>query len=346
MATASAQWSMEEAMEQPVDFVITWVDGQDPAWRAERARYREGNGEDAAECRYRDWGLLRYWFRGVEKFAPWARRIHFVTWAHLPPWLNTKHPKLHIVRHEDYIPSEYLPTFNSHILEIYLHRIPDLAEQFVYFNDDMYIIRPLGPERFFHKGKPQDILAFQPVIANPSNPLMSHVYLNDALVLCKYFDKRENVRKQPGSYFHLGYPPLYFFYNLLELSFPQYTGFCTVHTPNPFLKQTFQALWEREGELLTGMSGHRFRDERDVTPCLFRSWQKLTGNFHARNTLRNFSYHEIGLNNDRLVRTIQKQKSEIICVNDTWEGGDAKNIQAELQEAFQRILPETSSYER
>ena len=98
-------------MEQPIDFVITWVDGSDPAWNKERMQYSESSKEDNGEERYRDWGLLKYWFRGVEQYAPWVRKIHLVTWGHLPKWLDTCSPRLHIVRHEDYIPREYLPTF-------------------------------------------------------------------------------------------------------------------------------------------------------------------------------------------------------------------------------------------
>lgn len=333
-------------MEQPVDFVITWVDGNDGAWRRERARFSGKSGEDNAECRYRDWGLLRYWFRGVERFAPWVRKIHFVTWGHLPPWLNMEHPKLHIVNHRDYIPAEYLPTFNSHILEIYMHRIQGLAEHFVYFNDDIFLVRPAGPGCFFRDGLPCDMLAFQPVVANPDNPVMSHLYLNNMLVLSKYFDKRENVRRQPGSYFHLGYPPLYFFYNLLELGFPRYTGLYTVHGPSPFRRETFRELWEKEGKQLRDMSAHRFRSENDLSPYLFREWQKLSGSFHPRNVQRDFRYFELGERNEKLLRTIRGQKKRFICINDTLEGGDVTKIQAELQEAFRCILPEPSSYER
>lgn len=333
-------------MREPIDFVITWVDGGDPAWREARARFSGNKGEDNDECRYRDWGLLRYWFRGVENYAPWVRKIHFVTWGHLPPWLNTEHPKLHIVRHEDYIPAEFLPTFSSHVLEIFLHQIPDLAECFVYFNDDFFLIRPTKPERFFRKGKPCDILAFQPVVANPDNPIMSHVYLNDAMVLCKYFDKRKNVWKQPLNYFHVGYPPLYFVYNLMELTFPKYTGFFSVHGPVPFRKQTFQEVWEREEKLLRFVASHRFRDDRDVTPCLFRNWQKLTGDFHAQNVQRDFSYFEIGRDDKRLLSTIQGQKKRVICINDTLEGKETPHMRENLQQAFQQILPEASSFER
>ena len=70
-----------------IDFVLPWVDGGDPAWRAERARYApEAADGDASEVRYRDWGTLKYWFRGVDRFAPWVRKVHFIT---CPPSART-----------------------------------------------------------------------------------------------------------------------------------------------------------------------------------------------------------------------------------------------------------------
>ena len=206
-------------MVEGIDFVVTWVDGSDAAWREEKARYSGTGVVDDREERYRDWGLFRYWFRGVEKFAPWVRKVHLVTWGHLPSWLDTKHPKLQVVRHEDYIPKQFLPVFNSNVLELYLHKIPGLSEQFVYFNDDQYLTKPAKQEDFFRDGKPCDMLALQPVVANPKNPVMSHLYLNNSLVLCKYFNKRENMKKQPWSYFKLGYPPMYFIYNFWNWQF-------------------------------------------------------------------------------------------------------------------------------
>ena len=108
----------------PIDFVIIWVDGADPKWCEEESKYLpKSSFEDDKEVRYRDWDNLQYWFRAVEAYTPWVRTIHFVTWGHLPKWLKADHPKLHIVKHEDFIPEEYLPTFNSHTIELNLHRL-------------------------------------------------------------------------------------------------------------------------------------------------------------------------------------------------------------------------------
>lgn len=329
-----------------IDFVISWVDGNDAAWKREKSRYLANDREDAAEERFRDWENLKYWFRGVEKFAPWVGTIHFITWGHLPEWLNTEHPKLHIVRHEDYIPKAYLPTFNSHTIEWNMHRIAGLSEQFVYFNDDIFLTGSVKPEDFFCDGKPCDMLAFQPVVANPKNPVMSHIYLNNALVLSKYFQKRENVRQQPGSYFKVGYPPLYFFYNILEMAFPLYTGFYTVHGPSPFLKSTYEELWEKEEELLCDTSSHRFRDEADVSQYAAREWQKLSGNFKAKNITKHFRYFNVKSDNPKLVHTIVKRKAKIICMNDTNEPIDFSHAKEQIIQAFEQVLPDKSGFER
>ena len=80
--------------------------------------------------RYRNWENLQYWFRGIEKFAPFVNKIHFITSSRVPEWLNMNNPKLNVVRHSDYIPEEYLPTFSSIPIELNLHRLEDLRRKF------------------------------------------------------------------------------------------------------------------------------------------------------------------------------------------------------------------------
>ena len=68
-----------------IDFVVLWVDGNDPEWRAEKAKYQGAVTDDSNSVnRFRDWGLMPYWFRAVEKFTPWVHKIHFVTCGRIP----------------------------------------------------------------------------------------------------------------------------------------------------------------------------------------------------------------------------------------------------------------------
>ena len=43
--------------------------------------------------------------------------------------------------HREIIEQEYLPTFNSHVIEANLHKIPNLSEHFIYFNDDVFVAK-------------------------------------------------------------------------------------------------------------------------------------------------------------------------------------------------------------
>ncbi len=47
-----------------------------PCWsKWQISRTRENDGEQ----RYRDYGIFNYWFRMIEKHAPWVNRVYLVT---------------------------------------------------------------------------------------------------------------------------------------------------------------------------------------------------------------------------------------------------------------------------
>jgi hypothetical protein len=139
--------------EFPIDAVYTWVDGSDPEHIARRADWlarEKALHQNALElARYRDNEELRYSLRALERFAPWTRRVLLVTDRQRPAWLRRDHPKIRFVDHRDVIPHKFLPTFNSHVIEAYLHVIPDLAEHYIYLNDDVFLARPCRKTDFF-----------------------------------------------------------------------------------------------------------------------------------------------------------------------------------------------------
>ena len=332
-----------------IDFVVMWVDPSDPEWQKEKRSYSPNNSYGDAEERYRDWEIFKYWFRGVEKYAPWVRKIHLVTWGHVPEWLDVRTEKLAIVKHSDYMPKEALPTFNSSLIEMYFHKIPDLAEHFVLFNDDMFLTGGVDKDFFFHNGMPRDMLAFQPVVANESNPGMTHIYINNTLMLARHFNKRECVKKNVSGFFHMGYPPLYFWYNLLELTFPRFTGLLSVHTAAPILKSSLTEIWEKEGEALDALKCNRFRSDNDVNHYLVRDWQMLSGRFCPTNLFRHFKYFEMQDNNDKCLGIIRKSsdkaKQKILCINDTGKVSDFDGVKQDFIEAFETAFEKKSSFE-
>lgn len=170
-----------------IDFVIAWLDSTDPIWQNAFHSYlpKSQSIYDLRCIRFRNWENLRYWFRGVEKFAPWVNKIHFITCGQIPNWLNTNAPKLHVVKHTDYIPHEYLPTFSSCPIALNLHRIEGLSEHFVFFDDDMFLIDKVGPEKFFRNGLPCDMAAFN---ALSPGDIFTHIVVNDLYVINASFN--------------------------------------------------------------------------------------------------------------------------------------------------------------
>lgn len=132
-----------------MDIVITYVDGLDPLWRQD---YQTTVGKEINEKRFRDWGTLRYLFRGIRKFMPYIENVFLVVSrkSQVPEWVSDN---LKVVLHKDIIPAELLPVFNSTAIEMFLHKIPGLSEEFIYFNDDIFPILKSDPESFFKDGK-------------------------------------------------------------------------------------------------------------------------------------------------------------------------------------------------
>jgi hypothetical protein len=135
-------------------------------------------------------------------------------------------------------------------------------------------------------------------------------------------------------------------YNALELAFPKYSGLYTIHDASPFLKSTFEEVWEKEADVLTATMRHRFRSKDDVTIYLIREWQKLSGAFSPFNRHKIFGYFKITNDNRKLIRTIRRQKKKLICINDSQSDVDVKRAQKELRRAFESILPQPSAFER
>ena len=135
--------------QEKIDIVVLWVDGSDPEFIREKQMVaRKDGGSDSyidSDMRYRDYGTFNNWFRMIENHAPWVNKVFLITNGQKPEWLNLAYPKLRWVTHKEFIPQEYLPTFNSAAIELNLHRIEDLSENYLYFNDDMYMIRDCKP---------------------------------------------------------------------------------------------------------------------------------------------------------------------------------------------------------
>ncbi len=331
-------------MDDAIDFVIIWVDGNDLKWKRERGLYQNNKTDDNREVRYRDWDNLQYIFRGIEKFAPWVNKIHFVTYGHLPKWLNTEHHKLNIVRHEDYIPTEYLPTFNSHTIELNLHRIKDLTEKFVYFNDDIFICKDLQKTDFFIKDKPCDSGILSPAIQENKMGI-GNVILNNMGIINEHFNKNTQIKQKKSNWLNIKYGKQNI-KNILLFPWEKFTGFYEMHIASSFLKSTFQTIWGLEFNELNNTSKHKFRNlKQDVNQWIIRDWQLASNNFIPRETNfgRNFN---LELEFEEAISAIINQKYKMICLNDSDDIKNYEDKKIEIIKSLEKILPDKSKFEK
>lgn len=332
----------------PIDIVIPWVDGNDPNWIIERKKYAGEETSSVHEFNYMDWGLLKYWFRGIEKNADWVRNVYFVTWGHIPEWLNTEHPKLHIVRHEDYIPKEYLPTFSSHTIELNLHRIKGIADHFIYFNDDTYLVNSAEPEDFFKKGLPCDTAIVNP-IAPISRGRVAQLKLTNIAIMNEYFRKHKVILRNPWKWFNLKYGP-FIALNLMFSPWNRFPGLYERHLPISYLKKTYEEVWSCENDQLDQTCRHKFRDfSSDVNQWIMKEWQVMNGQFYPKAVWKDKAIYVSNLEHARkAAKAIENGKYIVVCVNDNYEGdGETlREIISVIEESFKKILPEKSLYER
>ena len=236
-------------MQQPafdIDVVFTWVNDADPAWQAKRnrtlAQYQPSAlGRDAADAaRFSNNDELRYSLHAVLAFMPWVRKVYIVTDAQQPPWPYPA-DKVQIVDHRDIVDACYLPTFNSHVIEAFLHRIPGLSEHFIYFNDDVFVGRPLPPGHFFQ-----------------ANGLASHFVSRKSLAAMR---KRglDTPTLQASTQSAA----------LLQDTFATQIDTPLVHTYVPLRKDMYALVWRRYEAAIRAFLGNRFRGVSDLNLATF-----------------------------------------------------------------------------
>lgn len=333
-----------------IDFVIPWVDGNDPHWLEEKNYYWQKKSTEAFvdgnnASRFRDWDNLRYWFRGVEKFTPWVNKIYFVTWGHVPTWLNTNHPKIKVVKHEDYIPKKYLPVFQANPIEINFHRIHGLSEKFVYFNDDMFVINHMTENDFFVGDKPREMAILYPLTNFENNDSFSHMLLSMTGIINSNFSKKQCIK----SNFFKWFAPCYgksLLNNVLMYRYNNISGLLATHVPSSLKKSTMEEVWRKYEQRLWEVTSHKFRDPSDITQYIFRYWTIMKGDFEPTNIYKYSKEFFLQNGNEyELLNVIENQSYKMICINDTENINDFETVKKYVISAFESILGDKSEFE-
>ncbi len=292
-----------------MDIVITYVNGLDPLWQKD---YEKHTNIPILEKRFRDWGTLRYLFRGIEVNMPFIRRVHLIVAqeSQVPEWVNRD--EVNIVLHKDIIPEEYLPTFNCNPIEMHLHRIKDLDEEYLYFNDDMFPVMPCRPTDFFRGGKG--------VIGISHHILASDMFKR----ICRNSDRL--ARKA------LGLKSSWIFLR------PQ-------HICSPMLKSVCEELYGKvEEEIKSTLT--RVRTGENFNQYLYLDYMHLQGKIiPERLSKRHVSVGITSTSNLRKI--IERPTRKLICVNDVQLSEERYlSLRSTLHEAFEARFPQKSIFER
>lgn len=287
----------EPTPNYPIDAVITWVDGTDPAWQERRNWFAaEGGFENTLRpqsraahdtARYQHFDELRYCLRAIEAYAPWIRRVFIVTDRQRPEWLRLG-GKVRLVDHTQILPPYALPTFNSHAIEACLYRIPELSENFIYFNDDFLLMSSASPQMFY--GPNGEIRTAWSALSVPDG----HPTFEDSAAVAG----AKNVR------------------DLLAHHFEQPVDRLLTHAPLPQLKSVHEELWWKYPDVMAATECSRYRSIVDVSPIFLHQWfATLTG--RGASTTFNWRYLELARQADvaRVQVEVARKDTDTLCLN-------------------------------
>lgn len=337
-------------MKSEIDIVVLWVDGSDQNWVDSYNHHKSLSSPLSSSMdieRYRDMNTFRFFFRAVEKYAPWVRKIHLVTNGVFPDWINKHDEKINLVRHEDFIPAAYLPTFNSHTIELNIHRIQGLSDKFIYFNDDMFLNSSVDSEYFFSGGLPVDSFILSP---NTNNNLNSYPFYsvlhNNTSIINKHFSKNTVIKNHFSKFLNINYGMMSLIKNIASMPWASFIGFRFLHQPQPFLKKTYEKIWSVEGEYLDGCCRNKFRAGDQVNQYVIRHWQLVTGDFSPMDTSKVSRFYNVStLNIDDVITDLLSSKIKTICINDSCDLDGFDEVTEKLITTFDLKFPNKSSFE-
>ncbi len=243
---------MKQTENEPVDVVVAWVDGNDPAHKEKIQPYlnpqARKSDDVAGPTRYRSVGEIFYCVASIYRFAPFVRKIFIITdnqHPNLDAFVKHNFPdspiEIEIVDHSVLFRGyeSYLPIFNSRAIEVCTYRIPGLSENYVYFNDDFFLLRPVQYSDWFRGDR---------VVAYGN---WRSILLDNLLWLIK----------PPKN----GHKPIGFKDSMIAAARKlgrKWTYFHIEHTPHPLKKSVLSEYFDQHQEHVINNIMHKFRSPK------------------------------------------------------------------------------------
>jgi hypothetical protein len=319
----------------PNDIVYLWVDGNDPVWRAKR--HQAALRLDAAqtgsmaqygnvEGRFRDNDELRYSLRALARFFPDHGHVYLVTDGQTPSWLRDS-SRLTVVSHQDLLPAERLPTFDSGNIESYIHRIPGLSERYFYLNDDVFFGSPVQLDHWFWPGGVYAAWSDAPVVLDgPMRPGDNSL---------------ENASRLSGEW--LQQAP--------SITEPHYrhTPRTFAHAPRPMLKSLLCRLEQEAPELFERVRSGVFRtwDNPTLVSDFVLRWALAHGVARVRD-YRHLYLATGDADPSHQLASLAQASGQLafFCINDTTDDAHGHDPRlAQVRATLQSLFPQPSPFE-
>ncbi|MBD1490988.1 stealth family protein [Weissella confusa] len=326
-----------------IDFVIPWVDDQDPVWIQKKESFLSGEtNREQNEQRFRDFGTLKYLIRSIEKNANWVHKIWIITDGQQPTWLSNNNSRVEVVDHKAFIPEEYLPTFNSNAIELNMWRIEGLSENFVALNDDFLFLNKVNPTDFFREnGEIVDTTA--QFVAMPRDEF-AHIALNNISLINNNFDKRVWLKGHWREAFSIknGLPLL--IYSLLLSPLPYFTRFYDPHVGIPFKKRSFETAWTLFDTVFQQTSATKYRSITNVSIWVIRYLQLLTEKVYVRKI--KFGKYLTMSQPERLKKMINKRSIKMVVLNDQVSSESDEILAGKTLALLENVFSNKSEFEK
>ena len=275
-----------------VDAVYLWVDGSDPKWLAKKSKFSsEADSHGTSDSRFTSRNELYFSIATLLKNAPWMNRIWLVTDGQTPD-LGDLADRVTVVDHKKFIPKEFLPTFNSHVITSHLHRIKGLADNFLYLNDDILFGRPLIPSAWFDShGR---------CLIRYTRTTLPGFSVEDADVI--HLARQHTVQTAISAG--------------LQISMRSIQ-----HGPHPMRKSTMEKMWNRFDDELTATSRNRFRTQDDLVPEWLHNFLAYSTGDAVMGGKLTYSYIVLNAKSSlaKILNLALRRPPSVVCLNDVSE---------------------------
>jgi hypothetical protein len=314
--------------ETTVPVVYTWVDDSWDGYLDLRDSYA-ATRHDRNPNRTRDnLDILKYSLRTLALYAPWAKPVVIVSMRpQVPVWLNRDHPEVRVVHHDEFIPADCLPTFNSLAIVAHLHRIPGIGPRFLYMEDDMLLGAPVVPADLIAPGGVPRLWA-RPFPVPPDLPLGDD-RLSPWTRAVSHTNRRLDARFGAKPRPHVGRVPI------------------LVRT------EVFAEMWQAFAAELAATAKSRFRSAANLAPeHLYPHFALETGRavLEPVRAMYRVSAYYGAENNPWLNRLgfawLKLFRRRFLCLNDNFDDDPAPAVVAGARRLLQGLAPHPGPYER